>query len=82
MSAPKPDGKYTYGNYLQWRDEERWEIIGGVPYDLSPAPSTEHQRILGALFVPLSLYYKGKKCRVFPAPFDVRLPRGDEIRIP
>lgn len=45
MSAPRPGRKYTYGDYLKWPDEERWEIIDGVPYEMSPAPSTEHQRV-------------------------------------
>ncbi|NLT20129.1 MAG: Uma2 family endonuclease [Syntrophomonadaceae bacterium] len=78
ISSPKPDKKYTYADYLSWPSEERWEIINGVPSLMSPAPLTEHQRILGELFVPLALYFKDKKCRVFPAPFDVRLPKGDE----
>ncbi len=70
--------RYTYADYLNWPSEERWEIINGVPSLMSPAPLTEHQRILGELFVPLALYFKDKKCRVFPAPFDVRLPREEE----
>lgn len=45
MSSPQPDKKYTYGDYLKWPDEERWEIIDGVPYDMSPAPSAKHQTI-------------------------------------
>ena len=77
-SSPKPDNKYTYADYLSWPSDERWEIINGVPSLMTPAPLTEHQRILGELFVPLALYFKDKKCRVFPAPFDVRLPKGDE----
>nr|WP_054693980.1 Uma2 family endonuclease [Syntrophomonas palmitatica] len=78
MSAPKPGRKYTYGDYLKWPGEERWEIIDGVPYMMSPAPSSEHQRILLEIASQLHLYLRGKSCMVFPAPFDVRLPRGDE----
>ncbi|MBT3967546.1 MAG: Uma2 family endonuclease [Gammaproteobacteria bacterium] len=32
---------YTYEDYLLW--EGRWELIEGVPYAMSPAPSIEHQ---------------------------------------
>lgn len=40
MAVPKPDKKrYTYADYLQWPDNERWELIKGVPYDMSSAPS-------------------------------------------
>ena len=34
---------YTYDDYLLW--EGRWEIIGGIPYAMTPAPTIEHQRI-------------------------------------
>ncbi len=34
---------YTYEDYCQW--EGRWELIDGIPYAMSPAPSIEHQRI-------------------------------------
>lgn len=78
MSGPKPDRKFTYGDYRQWPDEERWEIIDGVPCDMSPAPSTEHQEISGELFFQLRSFFKGNSCRVFAAPFDVRLPQEDE----
>jgi len=79
MSSPKLNRKYTYGDYLHWPDEERWEIISGVPYDMSPAPSTEHQRILTKLIVQIQTFINEKPCQVFPAPFDVRLPRENEV---
>ncbi len=67
-------GKYTYADYLTWDDETRWELIEGVPYDMTPAPSPKHQSVSGELFVLFHEYVKlqKKKCRVFPAPFDVR----------
>ena len=36
---------YTYGDYLSWSDEERWELIDGIPYNMAPAPSRAHQEI-------------------------------------
>ena len=82
MSLPQVnpgDAPITYGDYLKWPDEERWEIIDGVPYDMSPAPSTRHQRILGELFAQIySFFPEMADCEVFLAPFDVRLPEGDE----
>lgn len=35
---PKPNERYTYKDYLEWSDEERWELIDGVPYNMTPAP--------------------------------------------
>ncbi|MEN6351007.1 MAG: Uma2 family endonuclease [Syntrophomonas sp.] len=69
---------FTYGDYLKWPDEERWEIINGLPYLMSPAPSPEHQRISMEIGRQLANYLRGKSCEVFPAPFDVCLPQRDE----
>lgn len=55
----------------------RWERIEGVIYDMSPSPSTEHQRILGRIYRDISGYLKGKTCESFTSPFDVYLD-GEE----
>ena len=34
---------YTYDDYVQW--EGRWELINGIPYAMTPAPSVKHQLI-------------------------------------
>ena len=34
---------YTYDDYIVW--EGRWEVICGLPYAMSPAPSIKHQKI-------------------------------------
>ncbi|MBF0525694.1 MAG: Uma2 family endonuclease [Deltaproteobacteria bacterium] len=68
----------TYGDYLTWPEEERWEIIEGVPYAMSPAPPPRHQIISGNLFVQIHPFLVDKDCLVFYAPFDVRLPKSDE----
>lgn len=79
MSVPKPNRKYSYADYLKWPDEERWEIIDGIPYDISPAPSVDHQRISREIFMAFASYLRdGKTCEAFYAPFDVRIPVGDE----
>ncbi len=61
---------YTYSDYLTWPDEERWEIIDGEAYDMTPAPSVKHQSIVGNIF----LRFKsegGTYCYVGIAPTDV-----------
>ena len=58
-SAVKILPYYTYEDYVQW--EGRWELIDGIPYAMSPAPTPRHQMIcntLGALF-----YLALKKCK-------------------
>ncbi len=76
--ADTANGRFTYGDYLQWPDEERWELIYGEAYAMTPAPSRTHQRILLALGSQFYQQLKGKRCEVYCAPFDVRLPAGSQ----
>lgn len=72
MEWPR-DEKYTYADYAAWDTDARYELIDGVPCLMAPAPSIAHQEISGALFSQLYACLKGKPCKVFHAPFDVRL---------
>lgn len=70
----KVDGsRYTYADYLNWPENERWELIKGMPYNMTPAPSTEHQRISRQLALQFASYLVDKTCEVFYSPFDIRL---------
>jgi len=71
--AEKKRTLFHYADYLTWPEQERWEIIDGVPYAMTPAPASDHQMVLGEIFGNFWQYLKGKPCRVFMAPFDVRL---------
>ncbi len=64
---------WTYADYLTWPDDERWEVIDGVAYAMSPAPGRRHQELSGELFLQFAFHLKGKPCKIFAAPFDVRL---------
>ncbi|TYQ15714.1 UNVERIFIED_CONTAM: Uma2 family endonuclease [Acetivibrio alkalicellulosi] len=72
MPLPKPEQKYSYADYLTWGENEKWEILDGVPY-MQAAPSRIHQEILMELSRQISNYLSGKPCKVYPAPFCVRL---------
>jgi hypothetical protein len=40
MSSPAPEIKpLTYGDYLGWKDDKRWELIDGTAYLMAPAPT-------------------------------------------
>ena len=71
--------KYTYGDYCQWPDDKRWELIGGVPHELT-TPSRLHQGVVIELAGQIgnSLRNSDSHCEGYLAPFDVRLPNGDE----
>jgi len=68
---------YTYADYYSWRFEERLELIKGKIFRMSPAPTGNHQLISGNIFSDLHVFLKGKSCKVFQAPFDVRLVRSE-----
>jgi len=66
--------RYTYADYLTWTFGEMVELIRGRIFAMSPAPNLYHQKISGALYAKIFNYLADKKCQVFHAPFDVRLP--------
>lgn len=70
---------HTYGEYLNWPDEEHYELIDGVAYVREPPASLRsHQEVVGELYHQLRLALQGKSARAYVAPFDVRLPEGGE----
>ncbi|HVJ49868.1 Uma2 family endonuclease [Desulfitobacterium sp.] len=52
--------RFTYRDYLRWPEDERWELIDGVPFDMTPAPSTDHQEVLGELYLAFANYLREK----------------------
>ncbi|MEW5789787.1 MAG: Uma2 family endonuclease [Pseudomonadota bacterium] len=83
MHAPTlfhADDRFTWQDYQAWPDEERWELIDGVAYAMSPAPSTRHQRVSGNLFVKFTQMTVGKPCKPFIAPTDVKLSDQDVVQ--
>ena len=72
MELLKEDQRYTYHDYVQWDDDQRWELIDGVPYMMA-APRVNHQRIVQRIGFWFHQALKGKPCEPFFAPVDVRL---------
>jgi len=70
------DQLFTYEDYCTWGGVDRWELIDGRAIKME-APNRQHQEISGHLFVELYLYLKDKSCKVYAAPFDVRLNVGE-----
>jgi len=63
---------YTYEDYLKWDDGVRYELIDGTAYAMA-SPSRLHQEVSREILTQLSVFLRGGACRVFHAPFDVRL---------
>jgi Uma2 family endonuclease len=78
MSAASPaERPHTYADLRRWSGDTRWEIIDGQAHAMT-GPSWQHQAVTAGLVAQLLNYFRTHGCRVLPAPFDVRLPRGDE----
>lgn len=79
MALPKiSDKRFTYADYRNWPDDERWELIDGEAYAMAPAPTISHQTLAGQLFRQIDEALDGAPCRALIAPVDVLLPASDE----
>lgn len=67
------NAEYSYADYLSWQFNERVELIKGKISFMCPAPNVKHQDISTNLTTLLHSFFKAKCCRVYAAPFDVRL---------
>ncbi len=70
MPLPQ-ENRYTLADAMDWDEQERIELIDGYPLMMAP-PNRAHQDAVMELSAQLHAYLKGKKCRVYPAPFAVR----------
>jgi len=75
-----PKQKYSYADYLTWFDEKRRELFDGFISLMSPAPVAEHAGITMTIATKIFNHLEKCKCgcKIFTAPFDVRLPKNGE----
>jgi len=76
MALPAEKARYTFADYLTWGEHERIELFEGEAVMMAP-PSRVHQEILTELTRQLANFLEGKRCKVYPAPFGVRLFEKD-----
>lgn len=68
-------GSYTYADYLTWEIDHMVELIKGKVFrQAAAAPRRIHQEVSGKIFAKLYTLLERKECKVYAAPFDVRLP--------
>ena len=77
MALPAEEVGYTFADLLSWDEKERIEIIDGEAFMMA-TPSRIHQAISMELSRQLANFLEGKQCRVYPAPFGVRLFEQDK----
>jgi Uma2 family endonuclease len=70
--------RYTYADYLTWLDDKRRELINGFIHLMS-GPNELHARLthIASWIIESFVKQRKGKCRVYHAPFDVRLPLYD-----
>lgn len=70
--------KVSYEEFMEIYEKStlRMEFINGEIHLLA-SPTISHQEILGRLHLNFNEYFRGKKCRVFLAPFDVHFHKKD-----
>jgi len=73
MAMPQKRGEYSYSDYLALDGDVRYEVIDGQIYNMTPAPTPQHQDVLSELITEFRLYLRGKDCRAFVSPIDVCL---------
>lgn len=77
LPVRKAEQHFTYRDYRQWPDDERWELIAGVAYSMS-SPSRAHQSVSMEIGRQLANFLRGNPCQVWAAPLDVFFPRVRE----
>jgi Uma2 family endonuclease len=80
MAPLKRDNHYhTYADYLTWSGTYGDELVNGTAYVREPpGPARSHQEVVGELHRQVANALKDNSCRVYVAPFDVRLPKSTE----
>jgi Uma2 family endonuclease len=76
----KDQEKYTYRDYLTWDDNERYEIVGGEAFCMSPAPASFHQVACSKLITKLTNFFEGKSCTPLVSPIDVVLSEDNIVQ--
>jgi Uma2 family endonuclease len=69
---------FCYADYLSWDRDDRYEIIDGEAYMMLP-PLRVHQDISGNVYYALRAFLEGKTCKVYAAPFAVRLFPAEDL---
>lgn len=72
--------RYTWYDYRTWPGDERWEVIGGQAYAMSPSPTARHQMVQARLVSALDTFFRGRPCRAIPSPMDVKLSDMDVVQ--
>ena len=71
---------YTHDDYREW--EDRWELIDGIAYAMSPAPYPKHQRVALRIAKELGdhLVCNNKECEFYISPIDWKINESTVVQ--
>ena len=53
VSAEKSPELFSWNEYKDWPEDERWQIIDGQAYCMAAAPNIRHQKITGNFYASI-----------------------------
>jgi len=71
LAREKSPELFSWYEYKDWPEDDRWQIIDGHAYCMAAAPNIKHQKVAGNLYATIREKLKGKPCSTFIAPTDV-----------
>jgi len=74
--------RFRYEDYQQWSGDERWELLAGEPFLMSPAPSRRHQESVVALLAQIAPAVRGGPFAVSGGRLGAGLRRVALVRAP
>ncbi len=85
MQTQRKKQEYTYHDYINWPEEEHWELIEGRAYPTYgptalAAPNLNHQALVRELVISIGSYLRGKTCQLFDSPVDVVFEESEDTQ--
>ena len=75
MVTARPKGKYTYADYAAKPDDEKWELIDGVLYQMAAGASARHQEVSENFGSLMGDHIRPRRLgRIYRPRFDLILP--------
>lgn len=71
IPSEKASQLFSWNEYKEWPEDERWQIIDGQAYCMTAAPTIRHQKLTGNFYRIIGNALAGKRCVPFIAPTDV-----------
>ena len=79
-TATQKTAHWCYGDYVNWPEDQRWELIDGIAYNMAPAPSFRHQEVVTNIIFLFKNNICNPACHIITSPIDVLLTAHDNTK--